>query len=107
MASKTASRGKGGHAAGSIVLPADARLGGLDDVVPQLRDAAKGKAAQLDARAVERIDGALLQLLVAFRRAAATSGCAVSWLGASETLREAADLLGLDKELDLPAPTPA
>lgn len=107
MASKTASRGKGGSGAGSVVLPADARLAGLDEVVPQLREVAKGKTAELDARAVERVDGALLQLLVAFRRAAVAGGCTVSWLGASDTLREAADLLGLDKELDLPAPTPA
>ena len=108
MASKTASsKGKGDTGAISVVLPEDARLAGLDEVLPPLREAARRAAMQLDARAVERVDGALLQLLVAFRRAASANGCAVSWLGASDALREAAELLGLGTELDLPAQQPA
>lgn len=107
MASKSGSKGKGERGAISVVLPEDARLAGLDEVVPQLREAAKAASAELDASAVARVDGALLQLLVAFRRAAAASGCTVRWLGASDALRDAAQLLGLGNELDLPAPKPA
>jgi ABC-type transporter Mla MlaB component len=107
MGSKASSKGKGEPVSACIVLPADCRLTGLDALVPQLREAAGGQPAQLDARAVERVDSAVLQLLVAFRRAAVAAGGAVTWLGASETLHEAASLLGLSNELDLPAHQPA
>lgn len=109
MASKAASSKGPGKSDGAVcvVLPEDARLAGLDAVLPQLREAAQASVAQLDARAVDRIDSALPQLLVAFRRAAVAAGCAVSWVGASDALREAVVLLGLDTELDLPASQPA
>jgi len=105
MGSKASSKGKQGTA--GIALPADCRLGALDGLAPQLREAAGGSAASLDGAAVEKVDGAAMQLLVAFRRAAAAAGCTVSWSGASDVLREAAGLLGLDAELDLPASQPA
>ena len=107
MGSRKASAGKGGAAAQPVSLPADARLGALDELKALLAEALQGPNAQLDGTAVERVDGASLQLLVAFRRAAAAGNCAVTWLGVSTTLRDAAALLGLTDELDLPAPTPA
>ncbi|WP_017463759.1 STAS domain-containing protein [Dyella ginsengisoli] len=103
MGSKASSKSKPTGAAAGIVLPADCRLGALDTLAPQLREAAGGGAATLDGAAVEKVDGAAMQLLVAFRRAAVTAGGSVSWAGASEVLHEAASLLGLGAELDLPA----
>lgn len=103
MGSKASSKSKPTGAAAGIVLPADCRLGALDTLAPQLREAAGGGAATLDGAAVEKVDGAAMQLLVAFRRAAVTAGGSVSWAGASDVLHEAASLLGLGAELDLPA----
>jgi len=105
MGSKTSSKGK--PATAGIALPADCRLSALDELAPQLREAVGGSAATLDGAAVEKVDGAAMQLLVAFRRAAAAAGCSVSWAGASDVLHEAASLLGLGAELDLPAVRPA
>lgn len=107
MGSKTSSKGKAAEVAAGIALPADCRLGALDTLAPQLREAAGGSAATLDGAAVEKVDGAAMQLLVAFRRAAVAAGGSVSWAGASDVLREASSLLGLDAELDLPAVRPA
>lgn len=107
MGSKGSSKGRQDTAAAPIVLPADCRLGALDALAPQLREAVGGKAAVLDAAAVEKVDGAAMQLLVVFRRAAAAGTCTVTWSAASDVLREASSLLGLDGELDLPAPMPA
>ncbi|HEX5304811.1 MAG TPA: STAS domain-containing protein [Dyella sp.] len=107
MGGKATSKGGQGKAAAVIALPADCRLGALDTLAPLLRDAVQGSAAALDGAAVEKVDGAAMQLLVAFRRAAAAGTCAVSWSAASDVLREASSLLGLDGELDLPAVRPA
>lgn len=107
MGIKASAKGKSNPAAASVALPADCRLAALDVLAPQLREAAHGSAAALDGAAVEKVDGAAMQLLVAFRRAAAAAGCAVSWTGVSDVLREATSLLGLDDELNLPAPMPA
>ena len=107
MGSKASAKGGQGKDEAAIVLPADCRLGALDALAPQLREAVRGGAATLDAAAVEKVDGAAMQLLVAFRRAAAAGACAVTWRAASDVLREASSLLGLDGELDLPAPMPA
>ncbi len=107
MGSKASSKGKAAGAAAGIVLPADCRLGALGTLAPQLRDAAGGGDATLDGAAVEKVDGAAMQLLVAFRRAAVAAGGSVSWAGASDVLHEAASLLGLGAELDLPAVRPA
>ncbi len=106
MAGKASSKGRHGKEA-AIALPADCRLGALDALAPQLREAVLGDAAALDGAAVEKVDGAAMQLLVAFRRAAAAGACAVTWSAASDVLREASSLLGLDGELDLPAARPA
>ena len=107
MGSKGSSKGRQDTAAAPIALPVDCRLGALDALAPRLREAVGGSAAVLDAAAVEKVDGAAMQLLVAFRRAAAAGACAVTWSAASDVLREASSLLGLDGELDLPAPMPA
>jgi anti-anti-sigma regulatory factor len=107
MGSKSPAKGKAEPVVAGIVLPADCRLAALDELLPRLRAAAGTPAATLDGAAVERLDGAAMQLLVAFGRAAAAAGCAVTWSGVSDVLREATGLLGLGNELNLPAPMPA
>lgn len=49
----------------------------------------------LDATRVQRIDTAVLQLLVAFTRSAGAGGVAVAWTGCSETFNDASRLAGL------------
>ena len=59
--------------------------------------------AVLDGSAVQRIDTAGLQLLVAFARREAGAGRALSWAAASAVLRDAGARLGLAGVLALPA----
>jgi ABC-type transporter Mla MlaB component len=55
----------------------------------------------IDARAVQRIDTATLQLLAAFVRDLRADGRVVEWTECSDALRRAADSLGLAGALDL------
>ncbi|PWK81079.1 STAS domain-containing protein [Fulvimonas soli] len=89
--------------AATIGLPADCRMAAQAALLGELLGALDAPATALDGRAVERVDTAALQLLTLFRREAAARGRAVTWLGASETLRDAAVVLGLTQALDLPA----
>jgi ABC-type transporter Mla MlaB component len=99
----------GADAAGSVEigLPADCRMAAQSALLTELLGALDAPATHLDGRAVERVDTAALQLLTLFRREATARGRAVSWLGASSILCEAAGVLGLAKALDLPASMPA
>ena len=85
-----------------IGLPADCRMAAPSALLADLLGALDAPATQIDGSAVERVDTAALQLLTLFRREALSRGCEVSWRGASTTLCEAADTLGLVKALDLP-----
>lgn len=98
-----------GDEAGSVEigLPADCRMAAQSALLAELLGALDAPATHLDGRAVERVDTAALQLLTLFRREATARGRAVSWLGASSILCEAAGVLGLAKALDLPASMPA
>lgn len=58
---------------------------------------------ELDAERLERLDGAVLQLLVAFQRAAQARGLRPRWRSASPVLRSAAEALGVTEALELPA----
>lgn len=69
----------------------------LDNVLRQ------SQAVRLDAAALTVIDTAGLQLLLAFRRAAAARGLACTFGARSEALREAARLAGLAPDLGLDA----
>ncbi len=62
----------------------------------------KGKIT-LDGSNIEQIDGTGLQLLTALIKQAGSQNMAVSWKGASETLRAAAAQLGLSGALHLDA----
>ncbi|WP_114239917.1 lipid asymmetry maintenance protein MlaB [Dyella sp. C9] len=91
----------------AISLPADFRIAALDEVKASLVEALDVPAVQIDGAAVERVDTAALQLLVAYRREAVARGQAPAWQGASAAMREAAAVLGLVQALELPATTPA
>jgi phospholipid transport system transporter-binding protein len=91
----------------SVALPADFRLAALDEVKASLLEALEAPSAQLDGGAVERVDTAALQLLVAYRRAAAARGQQPAWQAVSAVMREAAGVLGLQQALELPATMPA
>lgn len=98
---------KGETPARSVVLPADCRLAEAGALRAALLDAIAQPASRLDGAGVERVDTTALQLLAAFRREAVARGHQTCWTGASDTLREAAELLGLARLLDLPAAQPA
>jgi phospholipid transport system transporter-binding protein len=61
------------------------------------------RGAILDGSAVQRIDTAGLQLLVAFAQRQARAGRPLSWAAASPVLCEAGRRLGLAAVLSLPA----
>ncbi len=74
------------------------RLGqALDELAP----------VELDATDLSWIDASALQLLVAFLQEATQRGIAVSWLAVSDELMAAAQLMGLDKSLQLPSVGPS
>jgi len=93
--------------AAPIVLPADCRMAEVAALRNRLLDALKAPSSDLDGARVERVDCTAVQLLLAFCRDAAKQQHAVRWLGASDALREAAALLGVERMLDLPAARPA
>lgn len=103
QATPSAEQGK----ARTVALPADFRLAVLDEIKASLIEAFDAPAVQLDGAAVERVDTAALQLLVAFRREAIARGQAPAWLGVSSAMHDAASVLDLAKTLELPAPMPA
>ncbi len=59
------------------------------------------KAIILDAENVERIDGAGLQLLVAFIQAAERLQISVQWQGYSETVKKSAKISGVAGSLGI------
>lgn len=59
-------------------------------------------AVAIDARSVERIDTAIMQLLCAFVRGRTQRGSSVTWEGVPQPLRDAARLLGIGPLLALP-----
>lgn len=61
----------------------------------------EGRAVNIEAAAVERIDGAMLQLFCAFRFAAQEQGLSVRWKSVSDAMRDSARLMGLDTALGL------
>lgn len=101
------SKNKSEASAQPTVLPADCRLAGVSALRTVLLGAVKQRVSLLDGAGVERVDATALQLLVAFHREATANDHEIRWAGASDTLREAAELLGLTRLLDLPAARPA
>lgn len=89
--------------AASVVLPVDCRMAAQLSLKDELTARLGASAIAFDGRQVDRVDTAALQLLVLFRRDVVKRGGVISWLGASDALNEAANLLGLAQILELPA----
>ena len=60
-----------------------------------------GHPLVIEAGDMERVDASILQLLCAFRQAAAVAGTEVSWGRVSEALRQAVEVTGLGGPLGL------
>jgi anti-anti-sigma regulatory factor len=83
-------------------LPATLGIAQLAELREQFAAALdSGRPLAIDGAAVEQLDGAALQLLLAFQRAAASAGRAPDWRKPSPRLSDAAALLGLDGALGL------
>ncbi len=87
----------------TIKVPADLRIASASATYSSLREAANGSPARvaLDAGAVEKVDGAGIQALLAGRAEIARAGKQLSWSAASPQLKAAAELLGLARALGL------
>lgn len=86
----------------TIVLDEDLELAGAGDLLKQLRKVTDNKCSLvMDGSQVRVIDTAILQLLVAVFRQAQQQQTGISWQQPSESLRNAAALLGLDTHLCL------
>lgn len=113
MASKQLTRRKRGGspppkvvaapASAQLMLPADCRMATQMALKDELLGMLDAGSVVLDGSQVERVDTAVLQLLVLFRREVAARGGTMSWREASGALGEAAALLGLAQTLELPA----
>lgn len=93
-----------GEASGEVLLalPSSltiAEVGEMHTVL--MNHLGNAAAVELDGSNVEIIDGAGLQLLTAFMKAATEKALMVTWHGASETLRQAAGQIGVDSVLKL------
>ena len=60
-----------------------------------------GKPVNIDASAVDSVDTAALQLLVAFARHAEAQASALNWVKTSDVFIDSARLLDLDQHLGL------
>jgi phospholipid transport system transporter-binding protein len=88
------------NAVPSMALPADCTIRAIGALHSCLRRVSA--AAVLDGSAVQRIDKAGVQLLVAFIRERRAAHTAVGWSAASPALLEAARSLGLTKAMKIP-----
>jgi ABC-type transporter Mla MlaB component len=75
--------------------------GALKDTLLQVLDVPG--AVAIDAKSVERIDTAVIQVLCAFIRDRAARNLAVNWRGTPQPLLDAARLLGVGTLLALPS----
>jgi len=77
------------------IAKADALHHEMEDVLT------KKSPVVLDASGLQRIDTAVLQLLVSFIKSMSSAKLGVNWSGVTDELIAAAKLLGLDQELKL------
>lgn len=102
MAEGTSNARKRGTRSRVVHLPAQLGIASVAELKTVLTDAlAGGRPVTLDARAVEQIDGAGLQLLVVFHSAMQTAGQPLTWRRLPSALSEAAALFGVRKTLGL------
>lgn len=81
-------------------------IGGCVELYERLEQAiGEGRPVRIDATAVERVDTAALQLLVAAFRECQSRGLPIAWSSTSEVLCRNAATIGLEAELALVSPT--
>lgn len=92
-----------------VIQPKPIELGSRLTIVeaPELHRAlvarlAGGGAIVVDGTQVEEIDTAILQLLTSLWRTAPLRGTACTWHGASDVLRDTANLIGVAEALQFP-----
>ena len=98
-----AKTGKGSEAGKALKVPRDLRIAEAAGAFAALRALAQSadKRVTLDGRAVERVDAAGLQALLAGCRLLSQAGKTVAWAGCSAQLLSAAELLGLAEPLGI------
>lgn len=86
----------------TVRLDADLGIEHADALKDQLMEKlAANEAILIDGAAVERLHSAALQVLCAFVRDRRSAGLDVRWADTSECLRDAAQVLGIDRMLGM------
>jgi ABC-type transporter Mla MlaB component len=88
---------------GVIALPSQCLLRDVVEYRERLLNCIDAQSVSIDASAVERIDTAFMQVLLAFVRDRTAAREHLAWLNVSDTLIDAARVLGLQSALALPA----
>lgn len=89
-------------AGNTVVLPSSITIMDVGELrAPLLANLERTGDLVLDGSEVEAIEGAGVQMLAAFFKSAGEKGIALSWLGASDSLRRAVTQVGLNEYLDL------
>lgn len=89
--------------AGPLCLPAQCLLRDAVEYRQHLLNRLPAQTVTVDVAAVERIDAAFLQVLLAFVRSRPRDGEPVTWLNVNSVFVEAATLLGVQAALAIPA----
>lgn len=103
---KKAKKSATAKSAAATVLQLDKELNikGVVELKQKLAATLKpGQPINIDTAAVNSVDTAALQLLVAFARHAKTQSSTISWVNTSAAFVDAAHLLDLDQHLGLAA----
>ena len=86
----------------TLQLPAEFDIAHVSDIRNTLLGQADAGPVTLDASAITKMDGAGIQLLLAFVRQLQADGRSWSWSETSETVQRVAEMLSLTEELGLP-----
>jgi anti-anti-sigma regulatory factor len=86
---------------GVIVLPSQCLLRDVVEYRERLLNCMDAQSVSIDASAVERIDTAFMQVLLAFVRDRLAAHAGVAWLNINDTFSDAAKVLGLQSALAL------
>jgi len=85
-----------------VVLPESARISGIDELKQLLIDAEPiGNTIQIDAAQLGGIDGAAMQLLIAYSLHQQSMGRTIDWAGVPDMLLNDAKLFGAAQVMGL------
>ncbi len=87
---------------GVLRLPVQCLLRDAVEYRQRLLDCVYAETVLIDVAAVERIDTAFMQVLLAFARSRSDSGEKITWLNINPVFTEATQILGLRAEMALP-----